>query len=267
MSKTKIEWTDESWNPVTGCSPVSPGCDNCYARRMAQRLQAMGIPKYKNGFKVTLRPGELEKPSHWKKPRRVFVCSMSDLFHPDVPYWFIDSVYECILYFNKHQFQILTKRSDRLRDYHNYRFFRNMPPHIWAGATVENVDYKFRIDDIRNTDAKTKFISFEPLLGDIGKLKLAGIDWVIIGCESGPGRRPMSLDWARRIVEDARNQGVAVFVKQLDINGRVSKKMAEWPLDLQIQEWPVHRDPHIRSDPKGRILERTEMRTLRNDPA
>jgi len=206
-----IEWTDATWNPVTGCSKVSPGCKHCYAERMAKRLQAMGQPNYANGFEVTLQPHMLELPLEWKRPRRVFVNSMSDLFHKDVPLSFIKKVFSVMRRANWHQYQLLTKRSERLLEVSPLLTWE---PHIWIGVSVENDDYTTRIDDLRKTGADVKFLSLEPLLGPLRKLNLRGIDWVIVGGESGPGARPMNPDWVRDIRDQCIRANVPLFFKQ-----------------------------------------------------
>jgi protein gp37 len=206
-----IEWTDATWNPVTGCSKVSPGCKHCYAERMAKRLQAMGQPNYANGFEVTLQPHMLELPLEWKRPRRVFVNSMSDLFHKDVPLSFIKKVFSVMRRANWHQYQLLTKRSERLLEVSPLLTWE---PHIWIGVSVENDDYTSRIDDLRKTGADVKFLSLEPLLGPLRKLNLRGMDWVIVGGESGPGARPMNPDWVREIRDQCVRANVPFFFKQ-----------------------------------------------------
>ena len=206
-----IEWTDATWNPVTGCSKVSPGCKHCYAERMAKRLQAMGQPNYANGFEVTLQPHMLELPLEWKRPRRVFVNSMSDLFHKDVPLSFIKKVFSVMRRANWHQYQLLTKRSERLLEVSPLLTWE---PHIWIGVSVENDDYTTRIDDLRKTGADVKFLSLEPLLGPLRKLNLRGIDWVIVGGESGTGARPMNPDWVRDIRDQCIRANVPFFFKQ-----------------------------------------------------
>ena len=206
-----IEWTDATWNPVTGCSKISPGCKNCYAERMAKRLKAMGQPNYANGFRVTLHPHMLHLPLTWRKPRRVFVNSMSDLFHDDVPLNFIRRVFAVMAEANWHQYQLLTKRSaralelDRQLDWH---------PNIWLGVSIENADYVHRIEDLRRTGAHVRFLSLEPLLGPLPKLDLEGIDWVIVGGESGPKARPMKPEWVRQIRDQCLETGVPFFFKQ-----------------------------------------------------
>ena len=206
-----IEWTDATWNPVTGCSKISPGCKHCYAERMSKRLQAMGQPNYANGFQVTLQPHMLELPLGWKRPRRVFVNSMSDLFHKDVPLAFIKKVFSVMRRANWHQYQLLTKRSERLLEVSRVLTWE---PHIWIGVSVENEDYTNRINDLRKTCADVKFLSLEPLLGPLSKLNLRGIDWVIVGGESGPGARPMNPEWVRDIRDQCVRANVPFFFKQ-----------------------------------------------------
>jgi protein gp37 len=206
-----IEWTDATWNPVTGCSKISPGCKHCYAERMAKRLQAMGQPNYANGFDVTLQPHMLELPLEWKRPRRIFVNSMSDLFHQDVPLSFIKKVFSVMRRANWHQYQLLTKRSERLLEVSPLLTWES---HIWIGVSVENDDYTPRIDDLRKTGADVKFLSLEPLLGPLRRLNLRGIDWVIVGGESGPGARPMDPEWVRDIRDQCIRANVPFFFKQ-----------------------------------------------------
>jgi protein gp37 len=189
--KSSIEWTESTWNPVTGCTKISPGCANCYAERMAKRLKAMGQPNYKNGFKVTAHEHALELPLTWKKPQTIFVNSMSDLFHEHIPEDFILRMFEVMSKSYWHRFQILTKRENRLVEMSGKLPWAS---NIWMGVTVESADYKSRIDKLRNTGAYIKFLSLEPLLEPMGKLHLEDIDWVIVGGESGPGARPMHID-------------------------------------------------------------------------
>jgi protein gp37 len=210
-NSSHIEWTDATWNPVTGCSKISPGCKFCYAERLAHRLQAMGQKNYRNGFNITLQPHMLEHPLRWKQPRRVFVNSMSDLFHDDVPTSYILQVFDVMRRATWHQFQVLTKRSERLLSLNSVVTWE---PHIWMGVSVENEDYLSRIDDLRKTKAHVKFLSLEPLLGPLHKLNLRGISWVIVGGESGPGARPMDAEWAREIRERCIRAGVPFFFKQ-----------------------------------------------------
>lgn len=211
MGLTRIEWTQCTWNPVTGCSEVSEGCHHCYARRMATRLRAMGQPRYRNGFAVTLHPEILGAPSRWRSPRLVFVNSMSDLFHEAVPDSFIAQVFATIEQTPRHTFQILTKRSERLASLGGDLPW---PDNLWMGVTVERSDYAYRIRDLESTRARVKFVSFEPLLGPPVALDLDGIDWAIVGGESGPGSRPMDPAWARSLRDLCRSASVPFFFKQ-----------------------------------------------------
>lgn len=215
-----IEWTESTWNPLTGCTKISPGCKHCYAERMAKRLQAMRQPNYTNGFKLTLHENALEKPLEWKKPQVIFVNSMSDLFHKDVPFEFVERVFDVMKRAYWHQFQVLTKRSDRVAELsHNLTWADN----IWMGVSVETEKYKYRIDHLRETNAKIKFLSLEPLLGHLGKLDLNGINWVIVGGESGPGARPVLQEWVTDIRDQCLRAKVPFFFKQW---GGVQKKRA-----------------------------------------
>ena len=216
--KSRIEWTESTWNPVTGCDKVSAGCEHCYAERMARRLQGMGVAKYRNGFKVTLHPYVLEAPLLWKKPQMIFVNSMSDLFHPEVPLEFVQRIFDVMSRADWHIFQILTKRSKRLKKLHTQFTW---PENVWMGVTVESRHYAYRIDDLRVTNAAVKFLSLEPLLGPLPDLNLEGIDWVVVGGESGPGARPMKKEWVVDIHKQCRQQEVAFFFKQW---GGVNKK-------------------------------------------
>lgn len=210
-SNSSIEWTESTWNPLTGCTKISPGCKNCYAERMAIRLQAMGQPNYIHGFKLTMHDHVLELPLHWKKPRPILVNSMSDLFHKQVPVEYIHRAFNIMGRANWHQFQILTKRSDRLLDLNDELLWM---PHIWMGVSVENREYAFRIDHLRRTRARVKFLSLEPLLGPLANLNLKGIDWVIVGGESGPRARPMDQSWVIDIQKQCQHSGVPFFFKQ-----------------------------------------------------
>ena len=223
--KSAIEWTESTWNPVTGCTKVSAGCLNCYAARMALRLKAMGQPNYRNGFKVTCHRHVLDMPVRWKKPQMVFVNSMSDLFHKDVPDDFILDIFATMWQAQQHQYQILTKRAQRLAELSPGLAWLD---NIWMGVTVESAAYKDRIDCLRYTGARTKFLSLEPLLGDLGELDLEGIDWVIVGGESGPGARPMEIGWVKSVREQCLARDVPFFFKQW---GGVSKKKAGRLLD------------------------------------
>lgn len=206
-----IEWTQATWNPVTGCNKLSPGCKHCYAERMAERLQMMGQPNYRNGFRLTLQPHMLELPLQWKKPQTIFVNSMSDLFHKDVPLEYIQRVFDVMRRAYWHRFQVLTKRAERLEELSP---FLDWAPNIWMGVTVESAAYMHRIDSLRNTGAFIKFLSLEPLLSALPGLKLKGIHWAIVGGESGPGARPMDSVWATDIRDQCRRAKVAFFFKQ-----------------------------------------------------
>ena len=210
-NSSHIEWTDATWNPVTGCSKVSPGCKFCYAERLSRRLQAMGQSNYRDGFRLTLQPQMLEHPLHWRKPRRVFVNSMSDLFHEAVPPGYIQQVFDVMGRANWHQYQVLTKRSERLLLLDRALDWR---PQIWMGVSIENQDYLYRADDLRKTKAHVKFLSIEPLLGPLNRLSLRGIDWVIVGGESGPGARKLDPEWVREIRDRCVSARVSFFFKQ-----------------------------------------------------
>ena len=225
MAASKIEWTDATWNPVTGCNKISPGCKNCYAERMSKRLKATGMAKYRNGFDVTLHPDTLEIPLRWRKPRSIFVNSMSDLFHDEVPDEFIAQVFDVMTRAHWHRYQVLTKRPERVASLNSQLPW---PAHVWMGASVESQDYIHRIDRLRETDAVIKFLSLEPLLGPLPNLDLNGIDWVIVGGESGPGARPMQADWARDIRDQCLDAGVPFHFKQW---GGVFKKRHGRTLD------------------------------------
>lgn len=218
MKQTKIEWTETTWNPITGCTKVSAGCKNCYAERMAYRLHLMGSPNYKNGFKLTCHESQLRTPLKWKKGKIVFVNSMSDPFHKDVSEDFIKKIFWTMKIASHHQFQVLTKRSERLLEINN---MVTWAPNIWMGVSVENSDYLYRIDHLRKTSAAIKFLSIEPLLGPLGKLNLQGIDWVIVGGESGPHSRPMQEEWVEEIKRQCIEKAVPFFFKQW---GGVNKK-------------------------------------------
>ena len=217
-TKSAIEWTESTWNPSTGCDALSPGCENCYAERLTRRLKAMGQKKYANGFRLTLHPDTLELPLRWKKPQRIFVNSMSDLFHHEVPLEYIQRVFAIMRAASWHQFQVLTKRSGRLLAFSDKI---DWPSNVWMGVSVESTEYAARIDHLRKTGARTKFLSLEPLLGPLEGLDLSGIDWVIVGGESGPGARPMAREWVTSIRNQCRKASVAFFFKQW---GGVQKK-------------------------------------------
>ena len=210
-TNSSIEWTDTTWNPLTGCTKISPGCKHCYAERMARRLKAMGQPNYANGFQLTLHEDMLGQPLTWRKPRTVFVNSMSDLFHKDVPAEFILRVFAVMREASRHRFQVLTKRAERVA---KLSAEIDWPPNVWMGVSVETAAYTFRIDHLRRTGAAVKFLSVEPLLGPIPDLDLTGIDWVIVGGESGPGARPMAEAWATDIRDQCVEARVSFFFKQ-----------------------------------------------------
>lgn len=211
MKTTKIEWTDKTWNPITGCSKISQGCANCYAEAMSHRLKSMRIKKYANGFDLTLHEECLTEPLSWKQPHTIFVCSMSDLFHKDVPFSFIDKVIDIIYRTPQHRYQLLTKRADRMAEYF---LTHNVPQNVWLGVTVEANSSKPRIDSLRVLDAPIRFLSCEPLIEDLGELDLNNIDWVIVGGESGPFGRPMKEEWVLNIKRQTDAQGAAFFFKQ-----------------------------------------------------
>jgi len=240
MKTTKIEWTDKTWNPVTGCTKTSSGCANCYAEMMAHRLCAMGVAKYKNRFEPTMHETALKEPLKWKKPHTIFVCSMSDLFHDSVPFEFVDKVIDVIRQANQHRFQILTKRSHRMAEYFADK---EIPVNIWLGVTVEESSEKKRIDSLRSLPSTIRFLSCEPLLDDLGTIDLSDIDWVIVGGESGVKARQMKPDWVRSILKQAEEQGSAFFFKQWGTWGadgiKRNKKANGKALDGKIiQEMP-----------------------------
>lgn len=214
MSKSKIEWTEATWNPVTGCTKVSAGCKNCYAERMSRRLKAMGNRNYANGFDVTEHPHMLDKPRGWRKPQRIFVNSMSDLFHPEVSFAFIREVFQTMRDADHHVYQVLTKRPERMLEYVTEHESAPLPPHIWLGTSVEQQRWRSRIDMLRRVPAAVRFLSLEPLLEDLGELNLDGIHWVIAGGESGPGARGMDAHWATNIRDACRAAAVPFFFKQ-----------------------------------------------------
>ena len=240
MSTTKIEWTDKTWNPVTGCTKISMGCMNCYAEVMARRLKAMGVEKYKHEFDVSLHEETLDEPLKWMKPHKIFVCSMSDLFHESVPEEFIYKVMTVIEKTPLHRYQLLTKRAERMSDY----FLSHcVPNNVWLGVTVECKSSKNRIDYLRNINAPIKFLSCEPLLEDLDELDLSNVDWVIVGGESGKKARPMKNEWALSIMRQAKEQHSAFFFKQwgtwgsdgIKRNKRVNGKLLDGRI---IQNYP-----------------------------
>ena len=206
-----IEWTHATWNPVTGCEKVSPGCKNCYAERMSERLRLMGQPNYRNGFAVTLQPHMLEVPLGWKRPQRIFVNSMSDLFEESVPLEYVRAVLDVARRAHWHHFQVLTKRAERLAALDAEL---DWPPNVWMGVSVENADYLWRIDELRRARAALRFLSIEPLLGPLEELDLRGIDWVIVGGESGPHCRSVDPAWVVGVRDRCLASGVPFFFKQ-----------------------------------------------------
>lgn len=229
-----IEWTNATWNAVTGCTKVSPGCKHCYAERLTIRLRAMGQPHYQNGFKLAVHDDALTLPLRRRRSRRVFVNSMSDLFHRDVPASFIHDVFSVMRQGSWHEFQVLTKRSERLRQLSPSL---KWPANVWMGVSVENADYKHRIDDLRATGAKVKCLSLEPLLGPLPGLDLSGIDRVIVGGESGPGARPMQESWVLDLRDQCAATGTPFFFKQW---GGVNKKRAGRLLQGQVYNEMPH---------------------------
>ena len=225
-----IEWTDATWNPVTGCTKISAGCDNCYAERFSERFRGVSGHPFGSGFDLTLRPERLEQPLTWRKPKMIFVNSMSDLFHKKIPQQFIDSAFDTMEKADWHTFQILTKRSSLMRSFVARRYRdRLVPPHIWLGVSVENKQAAARIRHLQGTKATIRFLSFEPLIEDIGPIDLTGIHWVIVGGESGPNARPMNSEWAERIRDLCIAHSIPFFFKQWgawSANGKKGAKSA-----------------------------------------
>lgn len=214
--KTAIEWADATWNPVTGCTPVSAGCAHCYAERMTRRFPN----KYPDGFDVALQPWALDKPRHWRKPRRVFLCSMGDLFHAKVPEDYIKDVLAVVRDCPQHTFLVLTKRPESMRF---FAWPHLWPDNLWGGVTVEDADNLWRRDLLLKTPIPHRFVSFEPLLGPVEDFQVDGLHWVVAGCETGPGRRPADRDWFRGIRDECVDMGVPFFLKQMVVRGRVTK--------------------------------------------
>ena len=243
MGKTSINWTERTWNPVTGCSKVSEGCRHCYAETMAKRLQGMGQKRYANGFQLTLHPGALNEPKKIKESSMFFVCSMADLFHKDVPFSFVDEVMDVIRETPRHTYQILTKRPNRMREYFDSRY--NLPANMWIGTTLEHPDYSWRKVELSLIKTNhIKFLSCEPLLGDLGALNLEGINWVIVGGESGTQARPMQKEWVQNIQHQCKTQNVPFFFKQWGAWGedgiKRDKKQKGCSIDgVVYQEWPI----------------------------
>ena len=212
---SSIEWTDTTWNPVTGCTKISAGCDNCYAARFSERFRGVPGHPFETGFDLTLRPERLTQPLGWKRPRMIFVNSMSDLFHKEIPRAHIAAVFDTMEQADWHTYQVLTKRSSLLRKFINARYkARRAPAHMWFGVSVENAQATSRIAHLQQANAGVRFLSIEPLIAPVGRLDLAGIDWVIVGGESGPGARPMEPGWAVDIRDQCVAAGVAFFFKQ-----------------------------------------------------
>ena len=243
-TRSNIEWTEMTWNPVTGCTKVSQGCKHCYAERMAKRLEAMGAERYRNGFRVTLHPDAIELPRRWRQPRVVFVNSMSDLFHEEVPLAYIQRVFATMRDCTHHTFQVLTKRSDRLAELAPKLPW---PQNVWMGVSVEDARVLHRIDDLQRVSAAVRFLSLEPLIGALDALPLHGIHWAIVGGESGPGARPMRREWVTSIFRQCRAAGVPFFFKQWggvrkDLTGRKfnGRTYSEMPRLLRPTAHPCH---------------------------
>ena len=234
--KTKIEWTESTWNPVTGCTPVSAGCLHCYAARFAKRLQAMGNPRYKNAFNITIHEDLINAPLRWKKPQMVFVNSMSDLFHDEVPIDTIKAIFQTMNNAPIHTFQVLTKRAERLAQLAPEL---NWTPNIWMGVTVENQDNLYRVDLLKSTNAHIKFVSAEPLLSALETIDLTGIDWLIVGGESGPGCRPIKEDWILDLKQKAEQNNTAFFFKQW--GGTNKKKAGSLLQGKEYKEYPLYK--------------------------
>lgn len=216
-SNSSIEWTEATWNPSTGCTEVSPGCKNCYAGKLSKRLKAMGQKKYARGFEYTEHESDIGLPLKWRKPRKIFVNSMSDMFHEKSAFEFTMRCFLTMLRAPQHTYQVLTKRPRRMAEFSElfFRYFgRDIPPHIWMGTSVESGGYTHRIDDLRRVRCRTRFISFEPLLGSVGCVDLSDIDWAIIGGESGPNYRPVHAEWVRSLIVECKWQRVPAFFKQ-----------------------------------------------------
>jgi len=237
--RTGIEWTDATWNPVIGCTKISIGCENCYAQKLAERFRGVAGHPFERGFDLRLVPQKLHEPLDWKSPRRVFVCSMSDLFHESIPLSYIHQVFQTMARARWHTFQVLTKRSTRMAQLSSELPW---PSNAWVGATIESAAYIDRAHDIQAVPAAVRFISLEPLLGPIPRMPLEGIDWVIVGGESGPHARPLDLDWVRSIRDQCLESGVAFFFKQL--GGRQNKRGRE-QATLDGRQW--HQFPRLKT--------------------
>jgi protein gp37 len=252
MAQTSsIEWTDATWNPVTGCTKISPGCKFCYAERMAKRLEAMGQPRYRHGFRLTLQPDVLEVPLHWKKPRMIFINSMSDLFHSDVPLDYIRQCFDVMQQARQHVFQVLTKRPERVAEVADSLPW---PENVWMGTSVENAEYVWRVRELAKVPAYVRFLSIEPLLGPIRRLPLKGIHWVIVGGESGPGAREMKHEWVTTIRDQCVHRGVPFFFKQW---GGVQKSRTGRELDGTTWSQTPPRRGGLFGEEHARPLERS----------
>lgn len=237
--KSKIEWTDATWNPVTGCTKITRGCDNCYAERLAERFRGVPGHYFENGFDLTLRPERLSEPFSWKQPRKVFVNSMSDLFHRKIPTEFIDRVFDTMETADRHVYQVLTKRSSLMRDYLNKRYKQSMAPqHIWCGVSIEDHTAASRIRHLQETPVLIRFLSIEPLLGPVGNVDLEGISWVIVGGESGPNARPMEQRWVLDIKNLCERKGVDFFFKQW--GGLTPKSGGRQLNGIEYNAIPIH---------------------------
>ena len=245
---TSIEWTDATWNPVTGCTKISPGCDHCYAERFSERFRGTPGHPFETGFDLTLRPERIEQPLRWRSPRMIFVNSMSDLFHKEIPREFVARVFDTMEAAPWHTFQVLTKRSSLMRDFLRKRYgTQRGPRHMWFGVSIEDGTKASRIRHLREAPAGVRFLSIEPLIGPVGKLDLAEIDWVIVGGESGPGARPMKREWVREVRDQCRDEDIAFFFKQW---GGLRPKSGGRKLDRR--EW--NQFPRLRQDDRPTVL-------------
>lgn len=237
--KSSIEWTDATWNPVTGCTKISAGCDHCYAERFAERFRGVQGHPFERGFDLTLRPERLEQPLKWRQPRMIFVNSMSDLFHKDVPTAFVEKVFTTMERADWHTYQVLTKRSPRMRDFVNARYRGSRAPsHIWLGTSLEDGTQLSRLRHVQGMAASVRFLSIEPMLGPVGKLDLNAIHWVIVGGESGPKARPIEVEWVREVRDQCLDAGVAFFFKQW--GGRTAKAGGRELDSSTWNEFPIH---------------------------
>ncbi len=240
--RSHIEWTDATWNPATGCTKISAGCDHCYAERFSERFRGVKDHPFENGFDLTLKPGRLSQPLKWKKSRMIFVNSMSDLFHKKIPVDYIDEVFDVMEEANQHVYQILTKRSSLMRNYLNNRYENERPPaHIWVGVSIETTKELVRLRHLKQSTAVVRFVSFEPLLAAIGSVNLDGISWAIVGGESGPGARPIDPEWVRELRDQCLAQDVAFFFKQW--GGRTPKARGNKIDGRQWLQFPSHNHP------------------------